>query len=187
MGRSSASGLLAWPLRYSNSNAGHARPGVVMLIVVAPHLLAAETNRTGEAEKAQVRPSYPVPYLLYRHPGVCLPYGPAAVSGGGRTERAKTPGCTGAAFFHRAGHLGTNWKPLGLRPSSTTAYPGEPHPAPLPRRQHHSAGIQRAHRFRTTLSIGRSGSHPALRSGASPHHCLVPFRVGAGRRGICPS
>jgi hypothetical protein len=48
---------------------------VVMLFVAAPHLLAAETNRTGEAEKAQVRPSYPVPYLLYRHPGACLPYG----------------------------------------------------------------------------------------------------------------
>jgi hypothetical protein len=45
---------------------------IAILTLTLPRMVAAEGGTP------YVRPSYPVPYLLYRYPGACLPYGSCA-------------------------------------------------------------------------------------------------------------
>jgi hypothetical protein len=51
---------------------------IASLMLAAPHLAAAQAGATNMDGTAFVRPVYPAPFLVYRYPGACLPYGACA-------------------------------------------------------------------------------------------------------------
>lgn len=86
---------------------------IVILALAAPRLIAAEASETKESGKAYVRPGYPVPYLLYRYPGACLPHGACAALGWEGRRQPRRPVAPEPADQAEQDIWGTTGSPWG--------------------------------------------------------------------------